>query len=84
MIIICGYRHQWLYAPWGVEVGSNVIQVHIAMVIGVLFDKYLTMSDQVTSVCKAAYYHLKNIRSLKPFLDTGALLQLSMPLLHPV
>ena len=42
--------------------------------LGVLFDKYLTMSDQVTSVCKAAYYHLKNIHSLKPFLDTGALI----------
>ena len=32
------------------------------------------MTDHVISVCKAAYYHFKNIRSLKPFVDTGALI----------
>ena len=31
------------------------------------------MNDHVTTVCRAAYYHLKNIRSLKPFLSQEAL-----------
>jgi len=41
--------------------------------LGVIFDKFLNMNDHVTSVCRAAYYHLKNIRSLKPFLSQEAL-----------
>ena len=59
----------------GLDIGESCINPSSTVRnLGVLFDKYLTMSDQVTSVCKAAYYHLKNIRSLKPFLDTGALI----------
>ena len=50
----------------GLDIGESCINPSSTVRnLGVLFDKYL--SDQVTSVCKAAYYHLNNIRSLKPF-----------------
>jgi hypothetical protein len=31
------------------------------------------MTDHVSSVCRASYYHFQNIRSLKPFLSEEAL-----------
>ena len=45
--------------------------------MGVIFDKFLDMNDHVTIVCRAAYYHLKNIRSLKPFLSQEALVKMA-------
>ena len=42
--------------------------------LGVIFDQFLTMDDHITTVCKASYFHLKNIRSLKPYLSREALL----------
>ena len=39
--------------------------------LGVIFDKCINMHEHVTSVCRAAYYHLKNIHPLfKSILDT--------------
>ena len=34
-----------------------------------MFDKFINMNDHVNSVYRATYYHLKNIRSLKPFIS---------------
>ena len=36
--------------------------------LGFIFDQYINMHEHVTSVCRAAYYHLKNIHCLKAFL----------------
>ncbi len=46
--------------------------------LGVIFDKFLYMNDHVTTLCRAAYYHLRNIRSLKPFLSEETL----VPVVH--
>jgi len=42
--------------------------------VGVIFDQCINMHEHVTSVCIAAYYHLKNIHSLKAFLTQESLL----------
>ena len=39
----------------------------------VIFDQCSNMHEHVTSVCRAAYYHLKNIHCLKAFLKQEAL-----------
>jgi len=39
----------------------------------VIFDKCINMYEHVTSVCRAAYCHLKNIHCLKAFLTQEAL-----------
>jgi len=39
----------------------------------VIFDQCINMHEHVTSVCRAAYYHLKNIRRLKTFLTQESL-----------
>jgi len=38
----------------------------------VIFDKFIKMYEQVSSVCPAAYYHLKSIHCLKTFLTQEA------------
>ena len=41
--------------------------------LGVIFDQCINMYKHVTSVCRAAYYHLKNINCLKAFLTEESL-----------
>ena len=36
--------------------------------LGVIFNQCIKMHEHVTSVCRAAYYHLKNIHCLKALL----------------
>jgi hypothetical protein len=36
--------------------------------LGVIFDQFMDMDAQVTSICKAAYYHLRNINSIRTVL----------------
>ena len=38
--------------------------------LGVIFDQCINMCGNVTSVCRAAYYHFKNIHCLKAFIGT--------------
>ena len=40
--------------------------------LGVSLDKELNMQSQVTSVCKSAYFHLKNIARVRKYLTVAA------------
>ena len=37
--------------------------------LGSFFDKHLSMDSHIQNVCKASYYHLKKIASIRPLLD---------------
>jgi len=41
---------------------------------GVLFDQHLNMETHVTVICKASYFHIRNIRSLKSIFTHDALI----------
>ena len=41
--------------------------------LGVIFDQTMSMQNHVSSVCQSAFFHLRNIRTLKPFLTTDTL-----------
>jgi len=41
--------------------------------LGLISDKCINMYEHVTSVCRAVYYHLKNVHCLKIFLTQEAL-----------
>jgi len=59
----------------GIHIGEICIKPNNKVKnLGVIFDQCLRMEDHVTTVCRAAYFHLKNIRSLKPYLTHKALL----------
>ncbi len=38
--------------------------------IGVIFDKNMTMIPQINSICKGAFYHLRNIGRIRKFLTS--------------
>jgi len=51
---------------------SSIIPNGPVQILGVIFDQCINMYEHVTSVCRAAYYHLKNIHYLKAFLTQEA------------
>ena len=52
---------------------SSITPNGLADNLGVIFDQSVNMYEYVISVCRAAYYHLKNINCLKTFLSQEAL-----------
>ncbi len=44
--------------------------------IGVMLDKHITMEQHVTSVCRAARYHLYNMGKIRKFLSQSSTEQL--------
>ena len=54
----------------GITVGDNVIPAtERVRNLGVIFDKNLSMDDQVKSTCKAGFFHIKNLWKARKFLN---------------
>jgi len=49
---------------------SSLITTHSARNLGFIFDEHLTFSDQVSSVSKSWYYHIRQLRCIPQYLDT--------------
>ncbi len=53
-----------------VSVGENEIYpANKVRNLGVIFDKTMSMDDQVKSVCKTGFYHIKNLWRIRKFLN---------------
>ena len=51
-------------------IGDSVIKpAEMVKNLGVMFDKNLSMDNQVKSVCKAGFYHIKNLWRIRKFLN---------------
>ena len=62
-----------------IQVGEKSIpSSHHVKNLGVMFDNVLVMKDHVTNICRSSYFHLKNIRSLKPYLSNHALTMVAL------
>ena len=44
--------------------------LHLSRNIGVVFDSTMSMLPHVNSVCKSAFYHLRNISRIRKLLST--------------
>ena len=56
-----------------VVVGNEMIMpTECARNIGVMFDHNLTMDQQITSVCKSAFFHVSNIRKIRKYISQHA------------
>ena len=56
-----------------VVVGNEMIMpTECARNIGVMFDHNLTMDQQITSVCKSAFFHISNIRKIRKYISQHA------------
>jgi len=48
---------------------SSLITTHSARNLGFNFDEHLTFSDQISALSRSCYYHIRELRSLRPYLD---------------
>ena len=48
---------------------SSLTTTHSARNLGFIFDEHLTFSDQILSVSKCCYYHIRQLRCIRPYLD---------------
>ena len=44
---------------------------HSARNLGFIFDEHLTFADQITALSKACYYHIRQLRCIRPYLDSS-------------
>ena len=44
--------------------------------LGVIFDSVFNMENHVTSICQSCYFHLRNIGSIRPYLDNDTAAQI--------
>jgi len=49
---------------------SSLTTDHSAQNLGFIFDEHITSSDQISSVSKSCYYHIRQLRCIRPYLDT--------------
>ena len=49
---------------------SSFTTTHSARNLGFVFDEHLTFFDQISSVSKSCYYHIRQLRCIRPYLDT--------------
>ena len=48
---------------------SSLITTHSARNLGFIFDEHFTFSDQICALAKSCYYHIRELRCLRPYLD---------------
>jgi len=49
---------------------SSLTTTHSARKLGFIFDEHLTFSDQISSVSKSCYYHIRQLRCIRAYLDS--------------
>ena len=49
---------------------SSLTTTHSARNLSFIFDEHLTFSDQISSVSKSCYYRIRQLRCIRPYLDT--------------
>jgi len=50
---------------------SSLDTSHSARNLGFIFDEHLTFSDQITCLSKACYCHIRQLRCIRPYLDSS-------------
>ena len=59
--------HRWLFARKG---------------LGFIFDSHLTFSDQISSLSKSCYYHIRELRCIRPYLDLKTASTIATSIVH--
>ena len=50
---------------------SSLNTSHSARNLGFIFDEHLTFADQITSLSKICYYHIRQLRCIRLYLDSS-------------
>ena len=60
-----------------IHIGSEIVETsNSARNLGVIMDSLFYMEDHVTSVCRSCYFHLRNIGSIRQYLDPDTAAQI--------
>jgi len=55
---------------------------HLARNLGFIFDDNLTISDQISSLCRSCYYQIRQLRCIRPYLDSKTANTVATSILH--
>ena len=61
---------------------SSLTTTHSARNLGFMFDEHLTFSDQISSVSKSCYHHIRQLRCIRPYLDTKPASTIATSIVH--
>ena len=61
---------------------SSLDTSHSARNLGFIFDEHLTFSDQITALSKACYYHVRQLRCIRPYLDSSTACTVATSIVH--
>jgi len=50
--------------------------------LGFIFDSHLTFSDQISSLSKSCYYHIRELRCIRPYLDFKTASTIATSIVH--
>jgi len=56
--------------------------LHSAHKLGFVFDKHLTFSDQISSFSKSCYSHIRELRRIRPYLDSKTASTIAASIVH--
>ena len=61
---------------------SSLGTSHAAWNLGFIFDEHLTCSDQITALSKACYYHIRQLRCIRHYLDSSTACTIATSIVH--
>jgi len=61
---------------------SSLDTSHSARNLGFIFDEHLTFADQITALSKACYYHIRQLRCIRPYLDSSTACTIATSIVH--
>ena len=50
--------------------------------LGFIFDEHLTFSDQISAISKACYYHIRQLRCIRPYLGSNTARTIATSIAH--
>ena len=55
---------------------------HSARNLGFIFDEHLIFSDQISTIFKACYYHVRQLCCIRPYLDSNTARTIATSIVH--
>jgi len=60
----------------------SLTTTHSARNLGFIFDEHFTFSDQITVLSKSCYYHIRELRCIRPYLDFKTASTIATSIIH--
>jgi len=61
---------------------SSLNTTHSACNLGFIFDEHLTFFDQISSLSKSCYSHIRELRCIRPYLDSKTASTIAASVVH--